>query len=99
MTPVDVVNLFSLNVSSGIPIYRQLMDQIKQAIRLSLLRRNELLPSVRNLATTLQINPMTISKAYAQLEKAEVLGENVVLIKVIKALLLKRDNRIEEAQD
>jgi len=63
-----MTRLFSLNTSSGIPIYRQLIDQIKQAIRMNLLKTDEQLPSVRNLASELQINPMTISKAFAQLE-------------------------------
>ncbi|TQV87219.1 GntR family transcriptional regulator [Aliikangiella coralliicola] len=65
--------MFSLNTSSGIPIYRQLIDQIKQAIRMDLLKPGEQLPSVRNLASALQINPMTISKAFAQLELEGVL--------------------------
>jgi GntR family transcriptional regulator len=68
-----LVNLFSLNSSSGIPIYRQLIDQIKQSIRMNLIRPGEQLPSVRNMATALQINPMTISKAFAQLELEGVL--------------------------
>ena len=73
MVKTDYTNLFSLNVSSGIPIYRQLIDQIRQAIRMGLLCTNEQLPSVRVLAKALQINPMTISKAFAQLEIEGVL--------------------------
>lgn len=73
MTISALINLFSLNVSSGVPIYRQLIDQINQAIRMGLLRKNEQLPSVRVLAKALQINPMTISKAFAQLELEGVL--------------------------
>ena len=73
MKKTDYTNLFSLNVSSGIPIYRQLIDQIRQAIRMGLLCTNEQLPSVRVLAKALQINPMTISKAFAQLEIEGVL--------------------------
>lgn len=69
----DLVNLFSLNTSSSIPIYRQLIDQINQAIRMDLLQTNQQLPSVRKLATALQINPMTISKAFNQLEHDGVL--------------------------
>jgi len=68
-----MVSLFSLNTASGIPIYRQLIDQINQAIRMNLIKTNEQLPSVRNLASALQINPMTISKAFAQLELEGVL--------------------------
>lgn len=73
MTSSALLNLFSLNTSSGIPIYRQLIDQIKQAIRMNLLSVDEQLPSVRSLANALQINPMTISKAFAQLEHEGVL--------------------------
>jgi GntR family transcriptional regulator len=73
VTSSSLVNLFSLNTGSGIPIYRQLTDQVKQAIRMNLLKPNQQLPSVRNLAAALQINPMTISKAFAQLEQEGVL--------------------------
>lgn len=69
----DLVELFALNTSSGIPIYRQLVDQIKQAIQMELLLTDQKLPSVRQLAKALQINPMTISKAFAQLELEKVL--------------------------
>jgi len=73
VTSTTLINLFSLNTASGIPIYRQLIDQIKQAIRMNLLQSGEQLPSVRMLASSLQINPMTISKAFAQLEIEGVL--------------------------
>ncbi len=73
MTQESIIQLFSLNTSSGIPIYRQLIDQIKQAIRMKLLTEEQQLPSVRKLASALQINPMTISKAFAQLEIEGVL--------------------------
>ncbi|WP_395372914.1 GntR family transcriptional regulator [Marinicella sp. W31] len=66
-------NLFSLNPGSGVPIYRQLIDQVKQSIRMNLLDIGEQLPSVRVLAKELQINPMTISKAFSQLEIEGVL--------------------------
>jgi len=73
MTQETIIRLFSINSSSGIPIYRQLIDQIKQAIRMNLLSEDQQLPSVRKLASNLQINPMTISKAFAQLEIEGVL--------------------------
>ena len=73
MSNGNLIKLFSLNVASGIPIYRQLIDQIKQAIRMKLLLAGEQLPSVRTLASSLQINPMTISKAFSQLEIEGVL--------------------------
>ena len=54
--------------SSGIPIYRQLMTQIRSLIASGKLAPGEYLPSVRQVALELQINPMTVSKAYSQLE-------------------------------
>ena len=73
MTNSSIVNLFSLNPGSGIPIYRQLIDQTRQAIRMNLLQADAPMPSVRVLASALQINPMTISKAFAQMELEGVL--------------------------
>ena len=50
------------------PIYRQIIDQCKQRIASGQLEHGDKLPTVRALATELGINPMTISKAYNQLE-------------------------------
>ena len=73
MTQDSIIRLFSFNTGSGISIYRQLVDQIKQAVRMKLVFPQQQLPSVRILASALQINPMTISKAFAQLELEGVL--------------------------
>jgi GntR family transcriptional regulator len=61
--------LLSVAPSSGLPIYRQLMDQIRALIASGRLESGELLPSVRQVAQQLQINPMTVSKAYSLLER------------------------------
>ncbi|WP_231730964.1 GntR family transcriptional regulator [Lacimicrobium alkaliphilum] len=65
--------LFSVNPSSGEPIYRQIMGQIKRLIASGQLHQGEALPSVRQLAGELDINPMTISKAYGLLEAQELI--------------------------
>ena len=67
---------FSVQPSSGLPIYRQIMDQVRALIAGGRLAAGELLPSVRQLAADLQVNMMTVSKAYARLE-AEGLIERV----------------------
>jgi GntR family transcriptional regulator len=59
---------FIVNVSSGVPIYRQVMDQVLALIAGGRLTPGDLLPSVRQLAADLEVNMMTISKAYARLE-------------------------------
>lgn len=60
--------MFSLNPQSGIPIYRQLMEQARRMISSGQLKSGDAMPSVRELATTHAVNPMTISKAYSLLE-------------------------------
>jgi GntR family transcriptional regulator len=64
----DAAFRFTVHPSSGVPIYRQVMDQVCALISGGRLAPGELLPSVRQLAVELQVNMMTISKAYARLE-------------------------------
>lgn len=64
--------MFSLNPSSGIPIYRQIVHQARFAIASGRVKPGDRLPSVRNIATQLGVNPMTVSKAYSTLEQAGV---------------------------
>ncbi|KAA5543591.1 GntR family transcriptional regulator [Roseiconus nitratireducens] len=59
---------FEIHPSSGIPIYRQIIDQVQALIVGGHLHDGQMLPSVRAMATELGVNPMTISKAYARLE-------------------------------
>ena len=58
-----------INNTSMIPVYEQLMDQIKQAIIDGSLKEGEALPSVRNLAGELKISALTVKKAYDKLEE------------------------------
>ena len=60
--------MFSLNPASGIPIYRQLMEQVRRMVASNQLKPGDALPSVRELALLHAVNPMTISKAYSMLE-------------------------------
>lgn len=64
---------FAVQPSSGVPIYRQLMDQIRLLVASGRLKPGERLPSVRQVAADLQVNMMTVSKAYARLEADGVL--------------------------
>ena len=56
------------NPSSGVPIYLQLMEQVKHSIETGALRPGEQLPGIRPLAEDLVINPNTVAKAYRELE-------------------------------
>ena len=62
------MSLFRPNPSSGVPIYLQLMEQVKHAIETGALRPGEQLPGIRPLAEELVINPNTVAKAYRELE-------------------------------
>ena len=68
--------LFTLYPESGIPIYRQLIDQIRRLIAAGQLPAGAELPSVRDLAVEHAVNPMTVSKAYALLEAEGLLIRN-----------------------
>lgn len=65
---MDLTPLFSIATGSAEPIYRQLCEQVRRLVAGGQLRAGDELPSVRELAQTLAVNPMTISKAYGQLE-------------------------------
>ena len=58
---------------SGIPVYRQLMEQIRFSIASGLLRPGDEVPSTRTLSARLGVNPMTVSKAFGLLEEEGVL--------------------------
>src|SRR5256714_778055 len=60
--------IFRPNPSLGVPIYLQLMEQVKHAIETGALRAGEQLPGIRPLAEELVINPNTVAKAYRELE-------------------------------
>jgi GntR family transcriptional regulator len=59
---------FLLDNASARPVYQQIIDQVKRDIALGRLLKDEKLPTVRQLAAQLAINPNTIGKAYRQLE-------------------------------
>jgi GntR family transcriptional regulator len=59
---------FEINPVSGVPIYRQIVDQVHASIAGGTLREGNLLPSVRQVAREAAVNPMTVSKAYSRLE-------------------------------
>jgi GntR family transcriptional regulator len=64
---------FKLDIISGVPFYRQIVDQIRYGIASQRLLPGEQLPTVRDLAVQLEINPNTVRKAYSELEILGVL--------------------------
>jgi GntR family transcriptional regulator len=65
--------LYQLNTSDDRPIYSQIGDQVKFAVASGLLRPGELVPSVRELAKQLVVNPNTVARAYRDLQTEGVL--------------------------
>jgi GntR family transcriptional regulator len=59
---------FQINPSSGVPVYRQIMDQVRYYIAAGQLKPGDPLLSIRDLAGALHINPNTIVKAYSELQ-------------------------------
>jgi|SRR5580693_6360094 GntR family transcriptional regulator len=65
---------FRLDGSSGVPPYLQLVHQVRQSLLLGYLREGDQLPTVKDVATDLVINPNTVVKAYRQLEHEGLAG-------------------------
>lgn len=59
---------FQLDLKSGVPFYRQIIDQVKSSIAIGSLEPGDRLPTVRQLSVDLSINPNTVSRAYTELE-------------------------------
>ena len=64
LTPIQ----FRLDASSGVPTYLQLVHQVEHALRLGYLKPDDQLPKVRDVVSSLAINPNTVLKAYRELE-------------------------------
>jgi GntR family transcriptional regulator len=64
---------FRIDNASDRPVYLQIIDQVKREIALGRLAREERLPTVRQLAQQIAINPNTIAKAYRQLEQEGII--------------------------
>ena len=60
--------ILRLNQSSGMPLYLQLIEQVKHAVETGALRPGDQLPTIRKLAEDLVMNPNTVARAYRELE-------------------------------
>jgi GntR family transcriptional regulator len=98
---MEGVFMFSVDTRSKQPIYRQIMDQIVLLVSTGVLDTGEQLPSIRDLATSLGINPNTVARAYSELEQRGVIdtipkkGAFVADISLTKEI--KEDARIQLA--
>ena len=65
--------IFRIHSGSGVPIYLQIEAQVKQAVAAGALVRDEAMPSIRQLAAELRVNPNTVARAYSDLEREGVI--------------------------
>ena len=79
--------MLTVDPHSGVPAYRQLVDQIRFHVASGLLKPGDEIPSTRSLSSLLGINPMTISRAYALLEQDGVLERRPGLPLIVRAQL------------
>ncbi|MBI1381298.1 MAG: GntR family transcriptional regulator [Planctomycetaceae bacterium] len=88
--------LLLIDRNSGTPVYRQLVDQIRFQVATGVLAEGAELPSTRTLAAQQGINPMTISKAYAELEREGVLERRLGLNHVVATRAAEREAEAKE---
>jgi GntR family transcriptional regulator len=65
--------VLTVDPRSGVPIYLQIIEQVKRSVALGVLQAGEQLPTVKQLAIDLTVNPNTVARAYRELEREEVI--------------------------
>ena len=60
--------MFRIDAGSGVPVYRQLVEQVRREVMLGRMRPGDQLPTLKEVVEALAINPNTVAKAYAELE-------------------------------
>src|ERR1700710_2174296 len=90
--------LFRLNLESGVPVYRQIMDQVRAGMASGTLVAGDQLPTVRQLAVDLAINPNTVARAYRELELGGLLETHQGTGSFISAQRIKRADAERERQ-
>jgi len=79
---------FYINPYEGVPIYEQIIRQVKIGVAKRLLKKSEKLPPVREMAIKLSVNPNTVAKAYRELER-----ENIVETIIGRGTFIKKMKR------
>ncbi|NKC01756.1 MAG: GntR family transcriptional regulator [Pseudomonadales bacterium] len=86
--------MFKINPNAALPIYQQIVDQVRRQTASGQLQPGDPLPSVRNLAAEHTINSMTISKAYSQLE-----GEGLLERQRGKGMVIANSSQLANKKD
>jgi len=96
MSPIPLIH-FRLDPRSGIAPYRQLVEQVRQAVSLGVLRPGDRLPSVREVVGQITINPNTVHRAYRDLEHEGVVEARAGLGTFIAASSTSTANEEDQA--
>jgi GntR family transcriptional regulator len=87
-----------LDLRSGVPVYRQIMDQVRGGVASGALAAGDQLPTVRQLAVDLAINPNTVSRAYRELELGGMLDSQQGTGTFIAQKKIRQDEAERERQ-
>jgi GntR family transcriptional regulator len=69
--------IFTVDPHTGVPIYLQIIEQVKRSVALGVLVAGDRLPTVKQLAFDLTVNPNTVARAYRELERDGIIETNV----------------------
>ena len=94
----DVRFRFQLNPHSGVPLFRQLIDQVQGALAAGRLKPGDQLPTIRQVAVDLAINPNTVTRAYREMEIRGLLETQQGTGTFIAEQRIETDNRIRNRQ-
>ncbi len=86
--------MFNMDFKSTVPIYEQIIAQTKEFVLKGYLKSGEAMPSIRKLATMLDVNPNTVAKAYQELER-----QHIIVTVRGKGAFVEDDPRVEKATD
>jgi GntR family transcriptional regulator len=100
-TPGSASFQFALDLHSGVPVYRQIIDQVRSGVASGSLSAGDQLPTVRQLAVDLAINPNTVLRAYRELELGGLLETHqgtgtFVANKKVEKNSAERDRRLTQ---
>lgn len=96
--PIRAPFEFKLDLGSGVPVYRQLIDQVQLAIAQGLLEGGAQLPTVRQVAVDLAINPNTVMRAYREMEIRGVLTTQQGLGTFVTREVVREDDAQRQAR-
>ena len=94
----DATFNFQLNAHSGVPVYRQLIDQVQGALAAGRLKAGDQLPTIRQVAVDLAINPNTVTRAYREMEIRGLLETQQGTGTFIAEQQIETDSRVRNRQ-